>query len=369
MSLASPFHARTAEADRGNLWAPRGRFTLATQYEDAAQEALAARFGVVMADISWRWRVTLEGARVRELVQRLFTRDVSTLAPGQAMKALWLADRGGVRGAGLLARHGRQTFQLISACEDAEWIANAAALFGVTLHDRTEEEGGLALVGPYAARLVATLGFDPALETLAFRQVSWRGLDVTLSRFGEHQGYEIWCQADDAPIVWDRVRKAGEAFALVPAGLDAMDILDIEAGVPRPGRDYDGATAPDAALPLAGELRLGTLIDPDFAGFNGAKAALAAKPQRKLVGLMLDSATPASFTPVIANGVIVGRTLSSRYSPALRRAIALAQLDAGHDGTGLSVLLPASRDVLLPNVTAARVIDLPFLAAPDPIGP
>ena len=367
MSLATPFHARTAEANRANLWAPRGRFTLPVRFEGAESEALAARFGVIVSDISWRWRVMLEGARVRELVQRLFTKDAAALTPGTALKALWLSDGGGVRGAGLVARYGRQTFQLIAACEDSDWIAAAASLFGVTARDVTEEECGLAVIGPYAAKLLAALGLDPALEPLAFRKVFWRGLDLTVSRFGEHGGYELWCKADDAPLLWDRVALAGSAFALTLAGLGAMDILDLEAGVPRPGRDYDGATAPDA--PLAGELRLASLIDPDHAAFNGARAALAARPKRKLVGLMLDSAVPTPFTPLMANGVVVGRTLSSCLSPALRRAIALAQLDDGHSGAGLSLTLPPSRDLLRPTVAAARVVDLPFLELPVPIAP
>jgi len=371
MSLATPFHARTADANRDNLWAPRGRFTLPVHFGDSAAEAAAARFGIAMADISWRWRVMLEGARIRELVQCLFTRDVSVLVPGQAMKALWLSDGGGVRGAGLVARHGRQSFQLAAACEDIGWIASAASLFGVTTRDVTESEAGLALIGPYAAGLLTALGFDAGLEPLTLRKYSWRGLDVTLSRFGEHNGYEIWCQAEDALLVWDRIVRAGEPFALRPAGLDATDTLDLEAGVPRPGRDYDGATAPDAAEPLAGELRLASLIDPDHTNFNGRTPALAAKPKRKLVGLVLDSATPAPFTPVFSGAAIVGRTLSSRFSPLLRRAIALAQIDEAHAaaGTNLTLTLPASRGLLLPTVAAARVVELPFLPPPDSIAP
>ena len=145
---ATPFHARAAEANRGNRWTERRGFTLAGEYAGLAEEAAAARFAVVTADISWRWRVMLEGARLRELTQRLFTKDANTLEPGQALKALWLADQGGVRGAGVVARHGRQTFELIAACEDAGWIADAASLFGATLTDRTAEEGGLAVIGP-----------------------------------------------------------------------------------------------------------------------------------------------------------------------------------------------------------------------------
>ena len=367
---ATPFHIRAADANTGNLWVPRNGFTLSAAYSDANAEAAAARIGVVLSDISWRWRVLLEGARVRELVQRLFTRDVSGLPPGQALKALWLSDGGGVRGAGAIARVGRQSYQLVSAAEDRDWIAAAAAHFGATARDVTDEQGGLAIVGPYAAKLVAALGLDPTLELSSFRKESFKGFDVTLSRFGEFGGYEIWCDADDAPVVWDRVMRAGEPFAILPAGLDAMDLLDIEAGVPRPGRDYDGAADPNAAEPLAAELRLDKLIDAEHAGFNGARAALAAKLRVVLTGLVIDGAVPAPFTPVTIDARPVGRTLSSRYSPLLRRAIALAQIDTAHavPGTAVQLQLPASR-TQLPTVAAARIADLPFLPPPDPIAP
>lgn len=367
---ATPFHARAAEANPRNRWTARGGFTLAAEQGGTAEEAAAARIAVAMADISWRWRVMLEGPRVLELMRRLFTRDVTALKAGEALKALWLSDGGGVRGAGLVARHGRQSFQLVAAAHDRDWIADAAALFGVTLRDVTEAEGGLALIGPHAARLVAALGFDPALETLGFRKVFWRDLDVTVTRFGEHGGYELWCEADDAVYLWDRVLRAGEAFAIVPAGLDAMDLLDIEAGVPRPGRDYDGARAADAAAPLAAELRLAKLIDDDFSGFNGERGARAAQPRRSLVGLLIDSDRPAPFLPVTRDGAVVGRTLSSAYSPLLRRAIALAQIDEAHAAPGTEVSLPLPGDrTLLPGAATARVADLPFLPAPDPLSP
>ena len=367
MICATPFHARAADANRANRWTDRGGFTLATEYAGLAEEAAAARFAVVVADISWRWRVMLEGARIRELTQRLFTKDPNALEPGQALKALWLADQGGVRGAGVIARHGRQAFELIAAAEDAGWISAAASLFGATLTDRTAEQAGLAIIGPYAETLVAALGLDATLAPLAFRKLFWKTLDITLSRFGEHGGFEIWCSADDAPLVWDRIAAAGEPFALQPAGLDAMDLLDLEAGVPRPGRDYDGATAPDAAEPLAGELRLASLIDGDHP-FNGAAQAHTHLPRRKLTGLLIDSGTPAPFTPVFAGGKQAGRTLSSRYSPFLRRAIALVQLDEAHaaPGTALTLTLPPSRNAL-PAPATARVTDLPFLAPPASI--
>ncbi len=112
---ATPFHARAAETNRGNDWRTRNGFTLARIYSDAADEALAARSRASLADISWRWRVMLEGARAGEFLSHLATRDASTLEPGRALKALWLSDGGGVRGAGAIARYGKESFLLVSA--------------------------------------------------------------------------------------------------------------------------------------------------------------------------------------------------------------------------------------------------------------
>ena len=343
---ATPFHARAARENALNVWEPREGFTLASHYGEPEAEALAAHLTSAFADISWRWRVALEGARVEEFLSRLLTKNPAKLAPGEAFKAAWLTDNGGVRGAGVIARHGRESFALTTTTADRDWIAQGAALFDVTV--RELDEGGLAIVGRYAARIVEAAGLDPALDPLRFRKSFWRGADVTLSRFGEHGGYEIWCAPDDALLVWDRIVKAGAPYALKPVGAKAMDILDLEAGVPRPGRDYEPAREGFAPTPTPWELGLESLIDPDHATFNGRAAALAAPRDKTRVGIAFDE-TPRPHAPIKG-----GRTLSSLYSPALKRAIALAIVDTAHATPGM-------------EVEGGRVAALPFLAVPDQI--
>jgi aminomethyltransferase len=365
MSLRiTPFHARTAAANRGNDWLTRNGFTLARVYDDTNDEALATRFRSALADISWRWRVMLEGPRVTEFLGRLVTRDISQLEPGQALKALWLSDGGGVRGAGAIARYGKESFLLISAAPDSEWITRAAARFDVAT--REVNDGGLALIGPTASAILQAAGIDPTMEPLSFRKTFWRGLDVTLSRFGEHGGYEIWCSEDDGLIVWDRLIKAGAPYGLQPAGTAAMDILDLEAGIARPGRDYIPAQDGDGKAPTPKSLGLEKLIDVDLASFNGRAATLTTRESRTLVGIEIESETPAPFTPLLHKGQIVGRTLTSLYSPALRRAIALAQVETStsQPGTELSLTLSPSAETPQFRNVAARVTALPFLPPP-----
>jgi aminomethyltransferase len=368
---ATPFHTRAAAANRDNAWTTRNGVTLSSSYEDAGDEALAARMRVAIADISWRRRTMIEGPRAGEFLSRLLTRDPNKLDPGNALKALWLSDEGGVRGAGAVARYGKESFLLVSAAPDGEWIATAASSFAVQLRDVSETEGGLAIVGPYARATLAAAGLEAELEPLAFRKLFWRGLDVTLSRWGEHGGYELWCKPDDGIVVWDRLMRAGVTFGIEPAGLAAMDLLDIEAGIARPGRDYAPAREAFAKGPTPLALGLESLIDDDHRGFNGREARLRARltETRRFAGIEFDGDTPAPFTPLLRDGRVVGQTLTSAYSPVLRRAIALAQIDmtAIQPGTALSLTLAPSRDIPEIRTVAARVAGLPFLPAPDQI--
>ena len=354
---ATPFHARAAEANSLNAWENRCGFTLASSCSDAHGEALAARFGAVLADVSWRPRTAISGVRADEFVSRLFTRDASGLAPGAALKALWLNDAGGVRGAGVVARMGRDSFLLVSASDDLAWIAEAAASYDVAVHDVTADAGVLALVGPTSARVLRAAGLDPNLEPLTLRKFFWRGLDVALSRFGEHDGYELWCKPDDGLIVWDRIVAAGRSFALCPAGQKALDILDLEAGIPRPGRDYAPAREGFAPEPSPQSLGLSGLVDHEHI-FNGRAGYLTAGPQQVLSGILLDSETPAPDRELMHHGRRAGRTLGSVYSPALRRAIALAALAADAAAPGTELML---------NGSICHTAALPFLPVPAPI--
>ncbi len=369
---ATPFHARAAAANLENAWVTRNGITLASFYAATNDEALAARLRVAMADISWRWRVMLEGPRVVEFLAKLVTRDVSKLAPGASLKALWLADGGGVRGAGLFARYGRESFLLAASAPDPDWIAEAAAPYDVKLRDMNEE-GGLAIVGPTAQASLQAAQLPSDLEPLAFRKLSWRGIEVTLSRFGEHGGFEIWCAPDDGVLVWDRIARAGESFGLEPAGVAAMDMLDLEAGIARPERDYEPARDGTANRPSPVALGLESLIDVEHQVFNGRAAYLAAreKEPKRLAGIEIESDTPAPFTSLLLRGRVVGHTLRSVWSPSLRRAIALAQIDVScfAPGTKLTLTLPPSQADPELRTTDARVIALPFFKGPDPIAP
>jgi aminomethyltransferase len=361
----TPFHFRAADANAYNAWVERGGFTLAAAYGGTRQEALAARFAVVMGDISWRWRLAVQGARAADFLSYLTGRTCADLTPGMARQALWLTDNGAVRGVGLIARLDESAFVLGADRPDRNWIAAAAAPFGVALRERRGSDGGLVLIGPYARALLGAAGLDNDIAPFCFRRQVWAGLKVMLARWG--LGYELWCRADDAPIVWDRLRRAGKAFALQPAGQAALDVLDVEAGILRAGRDYDPAQDSQASAPTPDALGLEAWAGAERVALNGGEVRAKTGAAETIVGVQFDSSLCAPHAALYAGRRMVGQMLTCVYSPALRRAIGFARLERNHawSGTPLTLTPPPSRADASPAPITASVHALPFLPLPD----
>lgn len=352
---ASPFHVRMAEHNAGNAWVARGAFTLAAHYGDAREEVLAARFSAVMIDASAMARLRVHGAGAAKLLSAACAADMEALTAGSSTHVVWRSDGGGVRGSGIAARFGATNFTLAAFDTDAAWFEAAAKRFAATLRDETGEKGVLLLIGPFASAMLAAAGLDSATQLAPGRHVvqSWRGLTVTVSRWtalaNALGGYEIGCANDDAVMVFDRLWRAGQDFGLMLAGQESHETLLLEQGVPIPGADFVPARDIHAREPAPASL-----------GFGGLAGAPGTLPSRALAGIELESEMPMPFAPIVQGGAIVGTTLRSAYSPALRRAIALAQiapaLAAPCTAVAIRRLTPSGIEEM-----PARVTALPFL--------
>lgn len=350
--LATPFHARAVEANRLNVWENRGGFTLATHHGSVEEEAVAARFGAVIGDISWHWRAKIVGARAGEFVSRFFTRDPSPLGVGAALQALWLNDAGAVRGAGTIARVGPDAFVLTAIQEDFDWLRDAARLYDVVVEER--RPGVAVLIGPASQRILIAAGLNADMPPLTLRKQSWRGIDVMLSRFG--LGFEITCVPDDGLIVWDRLMAVGGKQSLVVAGQAALDVIAFESGLMQAGRDFAPARDGFSAQPSAQSLGLCGLVDRVHV-FNGRRGFLSAGPDTNLSGVLFAGETAVANTSLTHEGRVVGRILNARYSFVMQRAIAFALLDG-----------PWPAAELRAGNLACRAVGLPFMPIPGPIG-
>jgi aminomethyltransferase len=218
------------------------------------------------------------------------------------------------------------------------------------------------------------------------------GADVDISRTGYtgDLGFEIWMKRSDATTVWDALAAAGPAFALRPAGMLALDVARIEAGLLLIDVDFfsarKGLTAAQIYSPF--ELGLGRLVDFNkerFIGRDALAAEHAAAPRRRIVGLAVDwpaverlyeavglpplaqAVASRVAVPVYAGGSQIGRMTSSTWSPVLKQMIGLATVAAPHLAAGSRVEVEHTVEAVRHRVPAT-VVPTPFFNPTRKVG-
>jgi len=218
---------------------------------------------------------------------------------------------------------------------DFAYFKRASSEFDVVLEDTTEDYAVLGLMGPDAARIATECG-APELSDLEYFKVGPAHIAgkhvraARLSYVGE-AGWEITCEAEDAPAIYAALTTAGA----VPAGLFAQTSMRIEKGFCAMGHELDGDVTPiDTGLDFAVR---------KSGGFIGAEA-LAAKREEgnvpRVVSLKIhdQSAVPLGHEPVYLGDAIIGQTTSTSYGYRVDCPVALALLNGDvADGTAVDV--------------------------------
>jgi aminomethyltransferase len=193
----------------------------------------------------------------------------------------------------------------------------------------------LALQGPLAQEILQPLTSLHLGEIKSFYfgsgdVASVRCLVARTGYTGE-DGFELYCDTNDAERLWNSLLESGEPRGLIPAGLGARDTLRLEKAYPLYGHELD-----DTTTPLEGGLEWVTKFSkPDFMGREILLRQKGEGVKRKLVGLeLLEPGIARSDYPLFKNGRSIGRVTSGTKSPTLGRSIALgyvaveeAQLD------------------------------------------
>jgi aminomethyltransferase len=164
-----------------------------------------------------------------------------------------------------------------------------------------------------------------------------KGVPLMISRTGYtgELGYELWCHPEHAETLWDAVFDAGEAHGVAPLGLDALDVLRIEAGLVFAGYEFS-----DEVDPFEAGIGFTVPLKSKGEDFLGREALLRRKasPVRGLVGLELEGNEPAEHGDCVHIGrAQVGVVTSGTRSPKLNKNIALCRIDAAHGALGTAV--------------------------------
>ena len=195
----------------------------------------AIRNAAALIDVTPLYKYRITGREATKLVNRIVTRDLRKVAVGQVIYTPWCDEQGKVIGDGTLQRLGENTYRWTAADPSLRWFTQNALGMEVSIEDISEKEAALALQGPTSARLLKRLT-DADIENLKYYRVTRgkiAGVPVDISRTGYtgDLGYEIWVPWSEAVRVWDAIAAEGRDFDLLPAGMIALDIVRIEAGL------------------------------------------------------------------------------------------------------------------------------------------
>ena len=392
MSVGTAFHSRTALLNTKMQWREWAGYFASSLYADFHDiEYNAIREAAAVIDVSPLYKYRITGADAIRLADRVMTRDATKLKVGQVFYTPWCDEHGKVIDDGTVARVGEHELRWTAADPQYRWLTLNAAGLDVQIEDVSEALAALALQGPYS-RAVLEAATAEAFEDLGyFRRRAGRigGVDIDVSRTGYtgDLGYELWIPAESAPDVWDAIFAAGKAYAIRPAGMHALDVVRLEAGMIMLEVDYTSArhamNPEQSYSPF--EIGLGKLVSFDKGDYVGRRA-LAAEvatggPERRLVGLQLDwydienlfdaqglppGVSPyvdRSPVPVFADGRQVGKATSHGWSPILKQALALAYVPARQERVGTKLQVEWTVEGRRGRV-AATVVELPFLDLP-----
>ena len=383
----TPFHTRTAALCESQAWRRWAGHVVASSYELVHdREYHAIRSSAALFDVSPLYKYLIRGRDAARLLDRVVTRGVANAAPGRVLYTPWCDARGKVIDDGTVARLDESTFRLTSADPNLRWLSLNARGLDVAIEDISNRTAALALQGP-AARLILGSVIDADLASLKFyrsTQAMLRGAGVTISRTGYtgDLGYEIWIDAADALSVWDALIDVGTPYGLTPAGMLALDVARIEAGLVLLDVDYVSAHRAliERQLSSPFELSLDWTVKLDKPWFVGRQPLIEERdgaPSWRLVGVEVEwdslegryaevglpPRLPATAwrtsVPLFGGNRQVGYATSGCWSPLLKRLIALAHVEASHAPVGTALEMEVTVEHRRRRA-AARVVPKPF---------
>ena len=387
MLKTTPFHARTAALSMSHAWRRWAGHIVASSYElSHEREYHAMRSSAALLDVSPLYKYSIRGPDAARLLDRDVTRNVGRTAVGQVLYTGWCDAAGKMLDDGTIARLDEDVFRMTSAEPTLRWLQDNAAGLEVGIADVSDSLAALALQGPSSrAILEAATGGDLAgLRFFRIMATRLRGIPVEISRTGYtgDLGFEIWLDSRNALGVWDAIVAAGAPYGMVPAGLLALDVARIEAGLMLMDVDYVSArkalTPGQTSTPY--ELDLAWTVSFDKAQFVG-RSALAAErdrgPEWQFVGVeveweslerlfgeaglapQLPATAWRASVPIYADEKQAGYATSGGWSPLLKKYIALAHMKSQWAKPGTRVEMEVTVEHQRKRATA-KVVKKPF---------
>jgi folate-binding protein YgfZ len=336
----------------------RDGWTVPTHYGDVEREYAAVRSGRAgLIDLSSRGRIEVSGADAVAFLNGMITNDVKTLPDGAWFSAAFPTVLGRLIAVVRVLNTDK------SFLFDSEEITTAKVFQSVSRFTAagdfkvTALTNALALLSIQGRDAAATIRDAINADVVDLPQgrvstIEWSGHQIRVIRAthtGE-DGFDLFVPAESAGELWTALSSAGA----VPVGRDALDMLRIEAGIPRYGIDMDETNVVlETGLDEAVSFTKGCYIGQEIIARIHWRGHIA----KRLSGLIIESGSVQIGDKLLAeDGKEIGRITSAVSSPQLGKNVALAYVKYDYlaNGTAARVLSGSTE-------AAATVAALPFV--------
>ncbi|MFC0269923.1 glycine cleavage system aminomethyltransferase GcvT [Metabacillus herbersteinensis] len=342
-----------------------GGWELPVQFSSIKEEHEAVRTKAGLFDVSHMGEVDVKGPDSLAYLQKLMTNDVSTLKDGAAQYTAMCYEDGGTVDDLLVYKKSDNHYLLVinagNIDKDFDWLQSHLE-GNVEITNISEKTGQLALQGPLAEQILQQLTSTDLQEIKFFKfkdEVDVAGYKALVSRTGYtgEDGFEVYCNSEDASALWKAMLDAGKEFGAVPCGLGARDTLRFEANLALYGQELSKNITPiEAGIGFA----VKTNKEADFFGKAVLKEQKEKGASRKLVGIeMIDKGIPRHGYEVFNGEDLIGEVTTGTQSPTLKKNIGLALVKAEFAELGTEVNVQIRKKRL-----KAVVVATPFYKRP-----
>lgn len=390
MSIGTAFYGRESALNTKLAWGEWAGYHAAAVYADFHDiEYNAIREAAALIDVSPLYKYVISGPDAGRLLDRIITRDVSKLQVDQVYYTPWCDEEGKVVDDGTVTRLSETSYRVTSADPSFRWFGQNGTRLDAEIQDVSDTTAGLALQGKLSREVLEAATRQDWKDVKYFRrrrsEIAGVEVDVTRTGYTGDRGYELWIPRDGAVEVWDLLVEVGRDFGLHPAGIRALDVSRVEAGLILIEVEYTSArhaTAPEQRYSPY-EIGLGRLVDlrkpAEFVGRRALQAeSSAGGPARRLVGVELDwegieamyakhGLAPAVSplvhrdpVPAYKEGRQVGRVTSICWGPTIKKMVGLASIDRALEPVGTRISVEWSVEGERGKV-GATVVPTPFL--------
>ncbi|MFT4715620.1 MAG: aminomethyltransferase [Paracoccaceae bacterium] len=316
----------------------------------AIAEYWAAREKAVVMDLSPLRKYEITGPDAEQLMQMCVTRNMKKLSVGGIVYTAMCYEHGGMIDDGTVFRLGDNNFRWIGGCDSSgKWLRDQAEKHGLNawVKTSTDHHCNIAVQGPISRDILKQVIWTPPTQATV-EELEWfrltigrigdiNGAPVVVSRTGYsgELGYEVFCHPKDAETVFDAIWDVGAPMGMIPLGLEALDMLRIEAGLVFADYEFSDQTNPfEAGIGFTVPLKT---QEDDFIG-RAAIEERKAHPKEKLVGLdVAGGLVPHHGDCVRIGKAQIGVVTSAMKSPILGKIIALCRMDVTHTELGTAV--------------------------------